>query len=342
MERMSNQQRSGKSRARGNDNGHKRGDNGGGGKRRKKRETAPYHLQQQRERKKQFYANAKRIQQYKKLRAREEKVTVRANFSGIEQRVGEGDGGWSDDDNAQGEANVTQQVHANRPQKSFYDRVFQGEVEVGNGDSVDVPLYKPRFSKSASHEVDNAGEDQNENGGVRDIYMSRRKRNRQRMEREARQRDEGLEEENDTGGNRSGMNIARAHANAAGPRGECFNFKQNGTCKFGDRCRFKHGKDDVRFAGEEGKGSAKPKRLKANMLDRRPDPLRKAKQQREDRLRAKHLEKKDFEKRKKVERGKNIERKRKFQKFSRRTSRGQPIMKHRIDSLLDKIKSQTQ
>ena len=31
---------------------------------------------------------------------------------------------------------------------------------------------------------------------------------------------------------------------------ECFEFRDNGECSHGDRCRFSHGSDDARFTGE--------------------------------------------------------------------------------------------
>lgn len=43
---------------------------------------------------------------------------------------------------------------------------------------------------------------------------------------------------------------ADAEVRAPKPRGVCYDFRDAGDCKFGDKCRFAHGEDDARPATE--------------------------------------------------------------------------------------------
>jgi len=53
------------------------------------------------------------------------------------------------------------------------------------------------------------------------------------------------------------------------PRGECFVFRDNGSCDRGDECRFKHGEDDTRFPDSEPEDEGEEER-KSSRRRRRP------------------------------------------------------------------------
>ena len=70
----------------------------------------------------------------------------------------------------------------------------------------------------------------------------------------------------------------RRRRHRAPPRGQCYNFQQDGACDYGDRCRFLHGEDDDRFekraaerAERAARGEAdKPKRKARKSRGARP------------------------------------------------------------------------